>query len=163
MGHEYALEALRYCGVRQAQAHGLLVRGDAPPPASADRLGGPVSWPGSHSDAGPRPLSVRGAHRTTMSTRSFALVCVAPVNIASPHASRIAVASWATSPFRKLTPFWLARSLVDQSTRPPAIPAPPSEPSVSANIAAIPSTPSRASAAPIAAAWLAPPFPSTQS
>src|SRR5260370_4278595 len=145
IGTEQRPEARRDRRVRPDEAHGLLVQGDDLPPASADRLGGPVSWPGSHSDAGPRPLSVRDAHRTRMSTRSFALVCVAPVNTASSHASMIALASWATSPFLQLTPFWLARSLVDQSTRPPAIPVPPSEPSVSANIATTPSTPSRAS------------------
>src|SRR5207249_9180800 len=142
------------------QAHRVAVQGDRFPAAAADRRDGPAGRPGPDRDPGARPPGV--THRTRMSTRSLTLVPVRPVTIASPHASKIAVAAWVTSALRRLSPPRLARSLVDQSTRPPATGVPPSEPSVSANIAAMPWAPSRASAAPIAASWLGPPLPNSR-
>src|SRR6185437_9319737 len=162
VGREHPAQVLRHDAARPDQAHRIMVQGDGLSPAAADGLGGPGGRLGRDRDPGVRP-AVTGAHRIRMSTRSLALVWVGPVTIASPHASRTAVVSWATSAFRKLIPCCRARSPVDQSTRPPAFPVPPSEPSVSANIAAMPWMPSRASAAPIAASWLGPPRPNTRS
>src|SRR5690348_11922462 len=85
VGRQYLAETFG-ARVRPDQACRVAVQSDDLTAASADRLGGPASRPGLDTDPRPRRWHPAGAHPITISTRSFALVCVMPVTIASPHA-----------------------------------------------------------------------------